>query len=84
MGIGASILLLAIGAILAFAVAIDPTPVAGLTIEWDTVGVILMIVGAIGLVWSMMMLSAWRDRGRDRDVIVDDRPVVERDRIIER
>ncbi len=77
MGIGASILLLAIGAILAFAMSIDPTPFAGLTIEWDTVGVILMVVGAIGLVWSLMMLSAWRDRGRDHDV-------VERDRIIER
>lgn len=74
MGIGASILLLAIGAILAFATAIDPTPVAGLTIAWDTVGVILMVVGAIGLVWSLMTLSAWRDRNRD----------VERDRIIER
>ena len=83
MGIGASILLLAIGAILAFAVSIDPTPVAGLTIEWDTVGVILMVVGAIGLVWSLVTLNAWRDAHRDRDVVVDDRPVT-RDRIIER
>lgn len=82
MGIGASILLLAIGAILAFATAIDPTPFAGLTIEWDTVGVILMVVGAIGLLWSIAALNAWRDR--NRDVVVDDRPVVERDRIIER
>lgn len=73
MGIGASILLLAIGAILAFAVAIDPTPVAGLTIEWATVGVILMIVGAIGLAWSLMALNSWRDRGRDRTVVEEDR-----------
>lgn len=82
MGIGASILLLAIGAILAFAVAIDPTPFAGLTIEWTTVGVILMIVGAIGLAWSLMALNAWRDRDRDR--YADDRSVVDRERIIER
>lgn len=81
MGIGASILLLAIGAILAFAVSVDSTLVAGVSVNWDTVGVILMVVGAIGLIWSLMMLSAFRDR-RDRDVLVDDRPVVERDRIV--
>ncbi len=84
MGIGASILLLAVGAILAFAVNVDASTLAGTTVNWDTVGVILMVVGAIGLVWSLMALSAWRDRGRDREVLVDDRPVVERDRIIER
>lgn len=66
MGIGASVLLLAIGAILAFAVQLDATPVAGISIEWDTVGVILMIVGAIGLVWSLYAISSWRDRDRDR------------------
>lgn len=77
MGIGASVLLLAIGAILAFALSIDPTPVAGLTIEWTTVGVILMVVGAVGLIWSLLAMSAWRDRHRDVDG-------VERERIIER
>lgn len=75
MGIGASILLLAIGAILAFAVQIDPTPVAGLTIEWSTVGIILMIVGAIGLIWSVLAMNAWRDRydrdARDRERIIE-------------
>jgi hypothetical protein len=81
MGIGASILLLAVGAILAFAVNVDQSLVAGVNVEWDTVGVILMIVGAIGLIWSLVALNAWRDR---RDTVVDDRPVVERDRIIER
>jgi len=81
MGIGASIVLLAVGAILAFAVGIDPSPVAGLTIEWDTVGVILMVVGAIGLIWSVMAMNAWRDRNRPRDVGVDDN-IVERDRIL--
>lgn len=81
MGIGASILLLAIGAILAFAVQIDPTPVAGIAIEWSTVGVILMIVGAIGLIWSVLAMNAWRDRNRyDRD----DAAVRERERTIER
>jgi hypothetical protein len=82
MGIGASILLLAVGAILAFAVNVDASSLAGTTVNWDTVGVILMIVGAIGLLWSIAVMNAWRDR--NRDVVVDDRPVVERDRIIER
>ena len=79
MGIGASVFLIALGAILAFAVTVDSTLVAGVTVEWDTVGVILMIVGAIGLLWSLMTLSAWRDR--NRDVIVEERPT---DRIVER
>jgi hypothetical protein len=84
MGIGASILLLAVGAILAFAVQIDPTPFAGLTIEWDTVGVILMIVGAIGLLWSIMVMNAWTRR-RDVDPTTTDEVTYrERDRIIER
>ena len=45
MGIGVSVFLLAVGAILAFAVDLT---VSGLDLA--TVGVILMIVGAIGLV----------------------------------
>ena len=81
MGIGASILLLAIGAILAFAVQIDPTPFAGLTIEWDTVGVILMIVGVIGLIWSVMALNAFTDRRRRVDG-VDEVTYTERDRVV--
>jgi Na+/melibiose symporter-like transporter len=81
MGIGASIFLLAVGAILAFAVTIDPTPVAGLTVQWDTVGVILMVIGAIGLIWSVLALNAWRDR--NAATVVEERPV-ERERIAER
>lgn len=80
MGIGASILLLAVGAILAFAVQIDPTPFAGLTIEWDTVGVILMIVGAIGLLWSIYALNSLT--GRRRVDGVDEVTYTERDRVV--
>ena len=54
MGISTSIVLLAIGAILAFAVEVT---VSGL--ELQTVGWILMIVGAIGLVLSMVFWSSW-------------------------
>ena len=67
MGIGTSIFLIALGAILAFAVNAD---VSG--IEISTVGLILMIVGAVGLAISLMFLS------RARRPVVGDR-VVERD-----
>jgi hypothetical protein len=76
MGIGASIFLLAVGAILAFAVSIDATPVAGIAIDWQTVGVILIVAGVIGLAWSLTLLSAAR---RDRDAAIR-----ERERVIER
>jgi Domain of unknown function (DUF6458) len=68
VGIGTSLFLIAVGAILYFAVNAS---VSGISIA--TVGLILMIVGIIGLVISLFFLSSWRRRP------VDDRPVV-RDR----
>jgi hypothetical protein len=65
MGIGVSVFLLAIGAILAFAVDLS---VSGLDLA--TVGVILMIVGAIGLVTSMLIFGR-RDYGGRRTVVTD-------------
>jgi hypothetical protein len=72
MGIGTSIFLLALGAILAFAVEFD---VAGLDI--NTIGLILMAAGIIGLIISMMFLS----RSRAAVPVAQER-VVERDRVI--
>jgi hypothetical protein len=73
MGIGTSIFLIAVGAILKFAVTAH---VSGIAIA--TVGTILMIVGVIGLLISLFMLASWRDRqapvARDR--------YVERDRLV--
>ena len=69
MGIGTSIFLIALGAILKFAVT---ATVSG--IELSTVGVILMIVGAIGLAVSLMLMS----RAGRGTVVTRDRPV-ERD-----
>ncbi|HVF78752.1 MAG TPA: DUF6458 family protein [Solirubrobacteraceae bacterium] len=70
MGIGTSIFLIAVGAILKFAVT---TSVSG--IELATVGVILIVVGIIGLLFSLLILSRGRGRG---EVVAHDR-VVERD-----
>jgi hypothetical protein len=55
MTIGFSLFAIAVGAILKFAVT---TQVAGISIS--TVGVILMVVGAIGLIVSLWMILAGR------------------------
>lgn len=54
MGIGVSLFLIAIGAILAFAVN---TGVEG--VDLQLVGYILMIVGAVGGLFSIMFWSTW-------------------------
>jgi hypothetical protein len=54
---GISLFLIAVGAILYFAVNAS---VSG--IEIDTVGLILMIVGAVGFLWSILVLYGARDR----------------------
>jgi hypothetical protein len=67
MTIGTSIFLIAVGAILKFAVTAS---VAGIKIE--TVGLILMICGAVGLVIGVFLLT----QARREPVAYDDRPVV--------
>jgi hypothetical protein len=57
MGVGTSLLLIAIGAVLRFAVTVTTH---GFNIH--TIGVILMIVGAIGLIISLFWLAVLRDR----------------------
>ena len=52
MGIGVSIFLMAVGAVLAFAVNVEAE---GFNI--NTVGLILMIVGALGLLASMVIFG---------------------------
>lgn len=63
MGLGTSLLLIAVGAILHFAVT---TSVSG--IELQTVGTILMVVGIIGLLISLLYMTLWADRSRGRAV----------------
>jgi hypothetical protein len=59
MGIGVSLLLIAVGAILIWAVDVT---VSG--IELTTVGWILLIVGAIGALLSLIFWSSWGGYGR--------------------
>ncbi len=67
MGIGASVALLALGAVLAWAVDVDTTSVVNV----NTVGIILMIAGAIGLVVTLAIFGGRRGRtvGTERDVL---------------
>ena len=66
MYIGTSIFLIAVGAILAFAVT---ATVAGVDIQ--TAGLILMVVGGLGLVISLLEQLVWADRRRARGVEPD-------------
>jgi hypothetical protein len=75
VGIGVSILLIALGAILIWGVTGE---VAGFDI--DAIGVILLVVGILGLVLSMIFWSSWGGPGywssRRRTTYVDDGPPV--------
>ena len=80
MGIGVSVFLIAVGAILAFAVEFSAEGV-----NLDTIGVILMIVGAIGLLASMLFWGSWGGFGQRDEVVVDRGPrrrIVEEDRYL--
>jgi hypothetical protein len=57
MGVGTSLLLIAVGAVLRFAITVSTH---GFNIH--TIGVILMIVGAVGLVISLLWMAVLRDR----------------------
>ena len=54
MGIGTSIVVFAIGAILRFATTVHTT-----NFNIHTIGVILMIVGAVGFVVSLFFWGSW-------------------------
>jgi len=69
MGIGTSLFLVAVGAILYFAVDAD---VSGL--EISTIGIILMVVGVIGLLISLFMVSSARRAPAERTVVRDREP----------
>lgn len=87
MGIGASIFLIAVGAVLTFAVNVTASG-----IDLHTIGVILMVVGIIGLATTLLILNGgggWYGGGRRATVVddtyVDDAPVaVPRRRVVRR
>jgi hypothetical protein len=79
MGIGVSLFLLAVGAILAFATDVT---VSGLNL--DTVGLILMLIGAIGFVLTLIVWGSRRTRVVRTDPVAARREVVEERRVVPR
>jgi hypothetical protein len=69
MGIGTSVFLIALGAILDFAVKVSTRG-----FNLNTIGLILMIVGAVGLLLSFVFWGSWGGFGgysRSRRVVQD-------------
>lgn len=85
METGVSLFFIAVGAILTFAVE---TRADGFNL--NAIGVILMVVGLIGMLWSMVMWGDWHPRRRrtyDDDVVVrrdyvDDPVIARRDAMV--
>jgi Domain of unknown function (DUF6458) len=73
MGIGASIFLMALGAILTFATNVN---VSGL--DLDAVGIVLMLAGALGLI---LTLFVWGPRRRARIIDAGDEEIIEERRV---
>ena len=57
MGIGTSLFLIAVGAVLRWAVTANLS-----WIDINTVGTVLLVVGVIGLLLSIAWIAAYRDR----------------------
>lgn len=57
MGLGVSIVLIAAGAILRFAVSLH-TRISGTAVDWYTVGDILMVVGVLGFLGGLALMAS--------------------------
>ena len=73
MSLGVSIFLLAVGAVLTFAVEVTAS---GFNLH--TVGIILMVAGALGLVLSLLFWSSFSPYRRGGTVVGGDSVVEER------
>jgi sulfite exporter TauE/SafE len=60
MALGTSLFLIAIGAVLRFAVSVSTR---GFNLH--TVGIILIVVGIVGMLISLLSMTLWSDHRRD-------------------
>jgi hypothetical protein len=72
VGIGVGLFLIALGAILSFALGDDTFG----SVNIDTVGIILMIVGVVGLLLSLLFWSSVAPFRREERTVVRDREVL--------
>ena len=77
-GIGVSLILVAVGAVLVWGVTGE---VSGLDV--DAIGVILIVVGLIGFTLSLIFWSSWGPAHRRRVAYVDDDPGYVRREVVE-
>ena len=63
-GIGGSLFLLALGAILYWAVSVEAEG-----FNLNTMGIILMVVGALGLVLTLMLTAGAEERDKDVTIV---------------
>jgi hypothetical protein len=71
MGFGVSLFLIAIGAILDFAVTVHTNG-----FNLNTMGVILMIVGGIGLLFSLLFWGTWGPHRHEERVVTREHEVL--------
>ena len=69
MGIGVSLILIAAGAILTWAIHVSTSSAFNL----HTIGIILLVVGAIGVLLSLIFWSSWGGFGGNRETTVIER-----------
>jgi hypothetical protein len=72
------LILIAVGAVLAFAVHVTTT---GFNV--NTVGYILLVVGIVGGLISLVFWSSWGGVGGRRRTVVDEAPVAGRRTVVE-
>ena len=73
MGLGVSLILIAVGAILAFALHVHNSS----SFDVNTIGIILLVVGIVGALLSMIFWTSWAGPGyfsRSRRTVIDERP----------
>ncbi len=63
MGLGVGFLLIAVGAVMAFALNINTS---GSGVNLHTIGIILLVVGILGTLLSMFFWSSWGGFGGGR------------------
>ena len=78
MGIGVSLILIAVGAVLAWAVDVSTS---GFNI--NTIGYILLVVGIVGALISLVFWSSWGGVGGGRRTVVDEGPATRRRTVVE-